>query len=213
MSNAVFKLTVKEFKRYDKGDCPYEIAPPPGSKETTIVDTNGHVYPTWHCGKGVELHVGHYQKDFTLIPKKRIPTTIRLTSNHAVLRFEIVDAKGKSGIYYPIGMGFFRADETEPMGSPYTTGARRVPITMNGEVKESPFSKMRINVPPGTIEFDVERIAKLYSKGIKEHLSKKDFSKKKGTGTHRTYALIVCVQDMKTGQMGVFDSPELEPPV
>lgn len=207
--DAIFKLIVKEFRKYNSGaDCPYAIVPPDGSTEE-IVTSNGHQYPTWHCGNGVDLHVGHYQKPFTFQLNKRIPTTIRLTANRAVLKFEIVDANNKLGTYYPMGIGFFRADKTEPMGSPFTTGAKRVPIMIDGVRKESPFSKMKFNDPPGTIEFDVERISKLRSDGIVEHRSK---AKRNEAGSHRTYGLIVCVQDLKTGEMGVFDSPELEPP-
>src|SRR5687768_14981716 len=166
MPDVVFTLRVMAFTPYDVRDCPYHILPPEGAKETLNVHTNGNIYPTWDCGKGIDLHVGHYQKPFTFEPKKRIPTTIRLTSNHAVLGFKMVDDKDQPGRYYPMGIGFFRADESAPMGSPFTTGARRVPIMIDGEMKESPFSKMKFNDPPGTIEFDVERIAKLSSKGI-----------------------------------------------
>ena len=213
-ADAVFTLRVKAFKPYNEEDCPYDIIPPPGSKETVNVHTSGNEYPTWHCGNGVDLHVGHYQKPFTFVPKKRIPTTVRMTENHAVLRFEMVDEKDNPGRYYPMGIGFFRADGTEPMGSPFTTGpkSRRVPIMISGQQQLSPFFNVKFNDPPGTIEFEVERISKLISKGVKEHKSGKDHTKTKGTGTHRTYSIIVVVQDLKTGQMGVFDSPELEPP-
>ena len=83
---------------------------------------------------------------------------------------------------------------------------------ISGQQQLSPFFNVKFNDPPGTIEFEVERISKLISKGVKEHKSGKDHTKTKGTGTHRTYSIIVVVQDLKTGQMGVFDSPELEPP-
>lgn len=214
-ADAVFTLKVMEFIPYNAGkrDCPYQILPPEGSKEEINVHTSGNIYPTWHCGNGVDLHVGHYQKDFTFLEKKRIPTTIRMTEPHAVLRFDIVDKNGKPGVYFPMGIGFFRADETKPMGSPFTTGKLSRKVAIPGTNQESPFFNVTFNDPPGTIEFEVERIAKLASKGVKEHKSGKDHSKTKGTGTHRTYALIVCVQDLETGQLGVFDSPELEPPI
>jgi hypothetical protein len=216
-ADAVFTLKVNQFKPYNKGDCPYEIIPPENSTEVFKPEDKAGHYPTWICGNGVELHVGHYQKPFTFEHQKRIPTTIRMTRQHAVLEFVIVGPDGKEGTYYPLGMGFFRADKTEPMGSPYTTSARGIPLEINGTKVESPFSKLQINDPPGTIRFDVERISKLHSKGIIEHVSRigrpGEKAKNEPIGSHRTYALIVCVQDLKTGQMGVFDSPELEPPV
>jgi hypothetical protein len=214
-ADAVFTLKVMKFNAYNagKGDCPYQIIPPPGSKQIFEKHSNGHIYPTWICGNGVDLHVGHYQKPFTFAKPDRIPTTIRMTLPNAILRFDIVDENGKPEVYYPMGIGFFRADETKPMGSPFTTGKLSRKVVVPGTNQESPFFNVTFNDPPGTIEFEVERIAKLASKGIKEHRSGKDHSKTKGTGTHRTYALIVCVQDLETGQLGVFDSPELEPPI
>lgn len=212
-ADAVFTLRVKEFRAYNegRGDCPYDIIPPKNSKLTKETH-NGHVYPTWNCGNGVDLHVGHYQKPFTFANNERIPTTVRMTESHATLRFDIVDADGNPEIYYPMGIGFFRADETEPMASPFTTGpqSKKVILRIDGERRASPFFNVTFNDPPGTIEFEVERISKLFSKGIKEHKSGKV---RKASGSHRTYSLIVCVQDLMTGQMGVFDSPELEPPI
>lgn len=203
MADAIFQLRVKNglFRHYRKGDSPYDLVPPPGAKKTSVTD-HGHQYPTWYCGKNVSLHVGHYQKRYTYEPDERIPTTIRLEANHAVLQLQVVDQDGQLGRYHPVGIAFSRADETEPIGAPFTTGAQRVPITINGAEKESPFSKVTINVPPGTIEVDVERIAKLHSKT-------KDSDKK---GSHRTYRFIVFIQDLRTGTVGVID-PELEPPV
>lgn len=202
MADAIFQLRVNDekFRNYREGDSPYDLLPPPGSKETIAVD-NGHEYPTWHCGKDVSLHVGHYQKKYTYAPNKRIPTTIRLEANHAVLQLAVVDSKGQLGRYHPVGIAFSRADGTEPIGAPFTTGAQRVPIMIKGEEKESPFSKVTINVPPGIIEVDVERIAKLFSKTPDSHKV-----------SHRTYRFIVFIQDLRTGTVGVID-PELEPPV
>jgi hypothetical protein len=224
-SFAQFIIQVKEFKPCIQTDarqpfwvgpveCLYQIAPVNFKAPTTHTSAHNHHYPT-HTNGEVSLHVGHFQKPHTLTPNPRIPTTIRLESHapQAVLRIDIKDANGHSGVYLPIGVGFWRADGTLDIDAPFTTGPKGVPIEVNGKTETSPFSNVKLNETPGTLEVEVRAISHLHSKAVDE--IHKQFAKDKNNkqeGSHRTYRFIIFIQERRSGNIGVID-PEIEPPV
>lgn len=202
MADAVFTLKVTEFRelRTGSGECAYEISPPAGIKPHVKVD-HGHGYPTFKVNPSVSLHVGHYQKPYTYKTDPRTPTTVRLEGPHAVLHFRIVGPDSEDGRFLPVGVAFFRADGTPPIATPWTTGPKKVANFAGTRKVESPFSKLRLNEPLGTIEVDVERIQKLRS--IQEGSA---------NVSHWTYRCIVFIQESGTNRIGMID-PEVEPPV
>lgn len=200
MPTAVFTIRITQFRDFiaGEGESTYEILPPAFAEKKSKME-NGQEKVFWEIGP-VTLHVGHYQKKYTYATKPPIPTTVRLEQPHAVLAFEVTDKDGKAGPYYPVGIAFTRADETTPIGAPSTTGAQKIPITVKDTKQYSPFSKLSLNDPFRQIEVDVERIEKLYSK-----------TKGSEKASHRTYRVIMFIQELATGKIGMLD-PEIEPP-
>lgn len=135
--------------------------------------------------RGVRLTAGTFRKD----PFSSARTTIQVDLKRVVIRLEIVGEPGKRDRYFPVGIAFERADETCPIGRPWTTA----PVCLPG----SPFCAVKFNDPPRTIEI-TDVVTKV-----------RDNNAKYANGTHRTYRFTVYVQEALTGRVGAID-PEIE---
>ena len=201
-SDAVLLIKAK-FQEYTGPDsyCEYSIEPRDGSWQKTT-DSDGK--PLWVSGL-ISLHVGTFQKDYTKAAKPPIPTTVRMLERQhgsaepprqAVIKFVVAVTGTIGSTYHPVGIAFLRADETSPVGVPYTTKRITPGPTQNpGQIA---FGDVKINEEPETVSMQL-----VQTFGV--HTKHSDY------GTHRTYRFLIIIQEATTGKIGVID-PEIEDP-
>ncbi|MDO8542302.1 MAG: hypothetical protein Q7S40_17825 [Opitutaceae bacterium] len=193
MPAAEFELRVKDFAKVQRDPKAYEIV----IVRSDDVDKSGGKV------KVVRLDHSEYAKPGAGL------TTIQIEPNsqdHVTLRFTITDGEGKAGRYFPIGVELRRADKTKPIGIPITTHAkphvRKELLAGKTEPEDtpwSPFSRLKLNEPLYTLEFDVVRL-RVRAKTDPE-----------GRRSHTTYRFAIFIQEPISGVVRKID-PEIENP-